>query len=262
MIQALHTSATGMQAATTNIDVIANNLANQDTTGYKRKRADFEDLLYIQKQHVGTQTSDSGTVRPTGIQIGLGASTGSVYSINEQGTFEQTSNTFDLAINGKGFFKILLPDGTEAYTRAGTFQTNGEGQIVTSDGYTVSPGITIPDNATDVTINQQGEVMVTISGQVAPSNVGQLDLTRFINEAGLESKGGNLLIETAASGAPTDGIPNQDGFGVITQGWLEDSNVAAVTELTDMIKAQRAFEMNIKVMEAANESMKTLNQAA
>jgi flagellar basal-body rod protein FlgG len=262
MQQALHTSATGMQAATTNIEVIANNLANQNTTGYKRKRAEFQDLLYVQKQHVGTQTSDAGTVKPTGVQIGLGVSTSAVYSITEQGSLEQTSNTFDLAINGKGFFKVLLPDGTESYTRAGSFQTNGSGELVTSEGYTISPGITIPDNVSDVTVNASGEVSVTISGQVDPSIVGQLDLVRFINEAGLESKGGNLLTETTASGSPTDGIAGQDGFGTIQQGWLEGSNVTAVTELTDMIKAQRAFEMNIKVMEAASDAMKSLNQSA
>jgi flagellar basal-body rod protein FlgG len=262
MQQALHTSATGMQVATTGIDVIANNLANQNTTAYKRKRAEFQDLLYLQRQHVGTQTSDAGTVKPTGVQIGLGASTSAVYSITEQGSLEQTSNTFDMAINGKGFFKILMPDGTESYTRAGSFQVNGSGEMVTAEGYTISPGITVPENSSNITINQAGEVSVSLPGQVAPSVVGQLDLVRFINEAGLESQGGNLLTETVASGSPTDGIAGVDGFGRIQQGWLESSNVTAVTELTDMIKAQRAFEMNIKVMEAASDAMKVLNQAA
>ncbi len=261
-MQALHTAATGMQAATTNIDVIANNLANQNTTGYKRKRAEFQDLLYVQDQHVGTQSSDAGTVIPTGIQIGLGVSTGAVYSITEQGPMQQTSSTFDIAINGKGFFRIILPDGTESYTRAGAFQVNGEGTIVTSDGYTVSPGITVPDNATDITINANGEVIASIAGEVTPSNLGQFELVKFTNEAGMESKGKNLLNETEASGTPIDGIPGQEGFGNIIQGWLEGSNVAAVTELTDMISAQRAFEMNIKVMEAADQTMKTLNQVA
>ncbi|MDA0781044.1 MAG: flagellar basal-body rod protein FlgG [Rickettsiales bacterium] len=261
-MQSLHTAATGMQAATTNIDVIANNLANQNTTAYKRKRAEFQDLLYVHDKRVGTQTSDAGTIRPTGIQIGLGVSTAAVYSIAEQGAFEQTSNPFDLAINGKGYFRVSLPDGTEAYTRAGAFQVNGDGEIVTADGYTVSPGITIPDNSSSVTVNNSGEVIVTIAGQTAPSNLGQFELVRFINEAGLESVGQNLMVETEASGPPTDGTPNEDGFGAITQGWLEGSNVIPVTELTNMIKAQRAFEMNIKVMEATDESMQTLNQAA
>ncbi|MCE3233119.1 MAG: flagellar basal-body rod protein FlgG [Rickettsiaceae bacterium] len=262
MQQALNTSATGMQAATTNIDVIAHNLANQNTTGYKRKRAEFQDLLYLQRQHVGTQTSDTGTIKPTGVQIGLGVSTSAVYSISEQGPLEQTNNTFDVAVNGKGLFKIILPDGTEAYSRSGSFQVNANGEIVTSEGYTVSPGITIPDNATDVTINAYGEVIATIAGQVDPSVVGQFDLVRFINEAGLEGKGGNLLVETSASGSPTDGLAGQEGFGTMSQGWLEASNVSAVTELTTMIKAQRAFEMNIKVMEAASDAMKNLNQSA
>jgi flagellar basal-body rod protein FlgG len=262
MFQALGTSATGMSAATTNIDVIAHNLANQNTSGYKRKRAEFQDLLYLQKQHVGTQTSDSGTIKPTGVQIGLGVSTSAVYSITEQGSLEQTGNPFDLAVNGKGYFKVLLPDGTEAYTRSGSFQTNGDGQIVTAEGYTVSPGITIPNNASDITVNAHGELIATIPGQIDPSVVGQFDIVRFINEAGLQSQGGNILTETTASGSPTDGIPGSEGFGTIQQGWLESSNVNAVTELTDMIKAQRAFEMNIKVMEAASESMKSFNQAA
>lgn len=262
MTQALHTAATGMQAATTSIDVIANNLANQGTSGYKRKRAEFQDLLYVQKQLVGTQSSDAGTIRPTGIQIGLGVSNAAVYSIMEQGPMEQTGATFDLAVNGKGFYRVTLPDGTEAYTRAGAFQVNGEGTIVTPDGYTVSPGITIPDGTTGITVNASGEVIVTLAGTTTPSNLGQLELVRFINDAGLKAIGSNLLTETEASGPPTDGIPGQDGYGSILQGWLEDSNVIPVTELTNMIKAQRAFEMNIKVMEASDESMKTLNQVA
>jgi flagellar basal-body rod protein FlgG len=261
-MQSLHTAATGMQAATTNIDVIANNLANQNTTAYKRKRIEFQDLMYVDENKVGTQTSDAGTIRPTGTQIGLGVATGSVYSISEQGSFEQTSNPLDVAINGKGYFRITLPDGTEAYTRAGSFQLNGDGEVVTSDGYTVSPGLTVPDDAKTITINNSGELIVTIDGQTAPSNIGQFELVRFINEAGLEATGKNLLIETEASGPPTDGTPDEDGFGSITQGWLEGSNVVPVTELTNMIKAQRAFEMNIKVMEATDESMQTLNQAA
>ena len=261
-MQALHTSATGMQAATTNIDVIANNLANQNTTAYKRKRAEFQDLLYIQKQQVGTTTSDTGNVKPTGIQIGLGVSTAAVYSITEQGGLQQTSSKLDIAINGKGFLRVTLPDGTEAYTRSGSLQVNGDGEIVTSDGNSVSPSITIPSDATDITINASGEVIATIDGQVTPSNVGQFDLVRFINEAGLRAIGNNLLVETEASGPATDGTPSQDGFGSILQGWLEESNVAPVIELTNMIKAQRAFEMNNKVMEAANESMQALNQSA
>ena len=261
-MQALYTAATGMVAATTHIDVIANNLANQNTSGYKRKRPEFQDLLYIQKQHVGTQTSDSGSINPTGVQLGLGVKLQSVYSVTEQGPLEQTNSNFDVAINGKGFFKITLPDGSDAYTRAGSFQVNGDGQIVTAQGYTVAPGISIPTNATDITINASGEVLATIPGTVTPTNAGSFEVVRFLNEAGLESKGNNLLTETVASGSPTSGIPTQDGFGSIMQGYLENSNVAAVTELTDMIKAQRAYEMDIKVLEASNDSMKALNQTS
>ncbi len=261
-MQALHTAATGMQAATTHIDVIANNLANQNTTGYKRKRAEFQDLLYLHKDHVGTQTSDTGTISPTGIQIGLGVKLAAVYSITEQGPMEQTNAVLDLSINGKGFFKITLPDGTEAYTRAGSFQVNGEGEIVTGEGYTVSPGINIPPDASDIRVNASGEVIATIQGQTTPQNLGQFEISRFINEAGLEAKGNNLLVETEASGAPTDGIAGQEGFGSIMQGYLENSNVSAVTELTNMIKAQRAYEMDIKVMQASDDNMKALNQAA
>lgn len=260
-MQALHTAATGMDAATTHIDVIANNLANQNTTGYKRKRPEFQDLLYVQEKHVGTQTSDTGTVNPSGVQLGLGVKLQAVYSIPEQGPLEKTSSPLDIAVNGKGLFKITLPDGTEAYTRSGSFQVNGDGLIVTAQGYTVAPGITVPQNATDVTINSNGEVLATIPGQVTASNLGQFELNRFLNEAGLESTGNNLMIETVASGSPTAGIAGQDGIGSIMQGYLENSNVSAVTELTDMIKAQRAYEMDIKVMDAANESMKSLNQA-
>lgn len=261
-MQALHTSATGMIASTTSIDVIANNLANQNTTGYKRKRAEFQDLLYVSKQKVGTQTSDTGTISPTGRAIGLGVKAAAVYSINEQGPMEQTSNNFDMAINGKGFFVVQLPDGTEAYTRDGSFQVNGDGTIVTVDGYTVSPGITIPTGVTSLTINSTGEVLATIAGTVTPSNLGQFELSTFINEAGLDEMGGNLLTETDASGPATTGTPGLSGFGTLQQGWLEGSNVVAVLELTNMIKAQRAFEMNIKVMEAADKAMQAINQVA
>lgn len=261
-MQALHTSATGMQAATTNIDVIANNLANQTTTGYKRRRAEFQDLLYIHQQKVGTQTSDTGTIKPTGVQKGLGVKLSAVYSINEQGPLEITDNSFDLAISGEGFFIVQQPDGTDAYTRAGSFQLNGDGDLVTADGYIVNPGITVPDNAINVTVNNSGEVFASLPGNTVPANLGQLDLVRFQNEAGLESIGQNLLLETEASGAPVIGLPQIDGFGSILQGMLEGSNVSSVVELTNLIKAQRAFEMNTKVMETANETMETFNQTA
>lgn len=260
-MQALYTAATGMNAASESIDVISNNLANQNTTAFKRRRAEFHDLLYINKQAVGAQSSDTGTITPTGIQIGLGVKTGGVYSINEQGSLEKTEADLDVAINGYGFFRVLMPDGTEAYTRAGSFQVDGDGVIVTSDGYEVQPGITIPDDAIDITINKSGEVIVTIPGQVDSTNLGQFNIVRFINEAGLKSMGNNLLIETAASGTPIDGTPDQDGFGAMMQGLLESSNVSSVVELTNLIKAQHAFEMNLKVIEKTDENMSILSQS-
>lgn len=261
-MQALHTAATGMIASTTNIDVISNNLANGTTTGYKRRRAEFQDLMYQQQQKVGTQTSDDGTIKPTGVQVGLGVKLSAVYPIHQQGPIEITDATFDLSINGKGFFRILLPDGSESYTRNGSFQLNGEGEIVTAEGYTVSPAINVPEDVTDITINANGEVLATIPGSIAASNLGQIEVVRFQNESGLEQLGQNLLAETEASGAPIDGIAAEDGFGSIVQGSLEGSNVESVTELTNLIKAQRAFEMNVKVIEAADEVMQTLNQSA
>ena len=261
-MQSLYTSATGMKAATVTIDVIAHNLANGSTTGYKRQRAEFQDLIYLNQRTVGTQTADDGTVRPVGSQIGLGASLVAVYDNFSQGPTEITNNSLDLSINGKGFFRVTTPDGSEAYTRAGSFQLNADGALVTADGYPVSPGITIPIDATSVTVNNSGEVLVTLPNQTAPANVGQLDLVRFQNEAGMEHKGQNLYAETEASGAPVDGVANEEGFGFIMQGSLEGSNVDTVLELTDMIKAQRLFELNVKVLSAADESMKTLNQSA
>ncbi|MET0156274.1 MAG: flagellar basal-body rod protein FlgG [Rickettsiales bacterium] len=261
-MQSLYTAATGMKAATITIDVIAHNLANGSTTGYKRERAEFQDLIYLTHRRVGTQTADDGTLRPVGSQIGLGATLVAVYDNFAQGPSEITNNSLDLSINGKGFFRVTLPDGSEAYTRAGTFQLNAQGTIVTADGYQVSPGITIPPNAISVTVNNSGEVLVTLPNQTAPSNVGQFDVVRFQNEAGLEHKGQNLYSETEASGAPIDGVANQEGFGFIMQGSLEGSNVDTVLELTDMIKAQRLFELNVKVLSASDESMKTLNQSA
>lgn len=261
-MQALYTSATGMKAATTTIDVIAHNLANGNTTGFKRGRAEFQDLIYLDRQYAGTQTDSSGTIKPVGAEIGLGTGLTAIYDTFTQGPIEITNNPLDLSINGNGFFRITLPDGTDAYSRAGSFQLSSEGEIVTADGYTVAPGITVPENAVSVSVNSSGEVVVTLPGQTATSNLGQLDLVRFQNEAGLEHKGQNLYTETQASGAPVDGNPNEDGFGFILQGSLEGSNVDTVIELTDMIKAQRLFELNVKVLEAADQSMQTLNQSS
>lgn len=260
-MRALHTAATGLQAQQLNIDVISNNIANVTTTGFKRDRAEFQDLLYESQQRVGTNSSDAGTIVPTGIQVGLGVSAGSVYRIQEQGSLIQTTSPLDLAIRGKGFFSVELPSGELAYTRAGSFQLNADGQIVTAEGYVVSPGITIPQDAIDITVNQSGEVQVTVPNQTQPQLVGQLELVGFVNEAGLEAQGDNLLKETEASGTPIVGIAGEEGLGTILQGYLEGSNVNPVTELTTLITAQRAYELNSKIIQVSDEILQTLNQA-
>jgi flagellar basal-body rod protein FlgG len=256
----LSIAATGMLAQQLNVEVISNNIANMNTTGHRRQRAEFSDLLYQELLRVGTTSAETGTVVPAGILLGVGVKTGAVYRINEQGSLQLTGNTYDLAINGRGYFRIQLPSGQEGYTRAGSFQVSAQGQLVTQQGYTVSPGITIPQDAVAVTINQTGEVQVKIAGQTAPQTVGQVDLATFFNEAGLESIGDNLLLETPASGAPTVGTPGSVGFGTVRQGYLENSNVNPVQEITNLIAAQRAYEMNSKVITTSDEMLRTLSQ--
>ncbi|MGE4529550.1 MAG: flagellar basal-body rod protein FlgG [Rhodospirillaceae bacterium] len=258
-MRALSIAATGMQAQQTNVEVISNNIANMNTTAYSRRRAEFNDLLYQNMKRQGSATSDTGTVVPAGIQIGLGVRTAAVYRITEQGSLTSTDNTLDLAIEGKGYFQITLPSGDTAYTRAGSFQLSSTGQIVTNDGYTVQPGITIPTNATSVTVNSSGEVWVKIDGQTTQSNVGALQTATFINEAGLEAIGDNLYLETTASGTPSSGTPDTTGFGSILQGYLETSNVNVVTEITDLISAQRAYEMNSKVVQTSDDMLATVS---
>jgi len=257
-MRSLSIAATGMLAQQRNVEVVSNNLANMNTTAYQRRRTEFHDLLYQNIRRVGTSSSDSGTVVPSGVQLGLGVKLAAVYRIHEQGNLTATDNTFDIAVQGNGFFPIQLPTGETAYTRDGTFQLNSTGTIVTHDGYTVSPGITIPTNAVDVTINASGQVLVKLENQVALSNVGQLQVATFQNEAGLEAVGNNLYIETPASGAATLGNPDAIGFGSILQGFLETSNVNAVEEISNLISAQRAYEMNSKVIQTSDEMMGTL----
>ena len=259
-MRALSIAATGMLAQQTNVEVIANNLANMNTTAYKEQHAAFEDLLYQNVEQPGSQSSDSGTVLPSGIQLGAGVKTAAVYRINSQGTLSQTSNPYDLAINGAGYFHVTMPDGTDAYTRAGNFALSPEGQIVTQDGYVVAPGIATPANATAITINTQGQVQATVPGQTAPQTVGQLELTRFPNEGGLNMVGNNLLTETPASGSPQSAVPGSPGFGTIQQGYLEAANVNAVEEMTSLITAQRAYEMNSKVITAADQMLQETSQ--
>jgi len=259
-MRSLNIAATGMLAQQRNIEVISNNISNSNTTGFKAQRAEFESLLYQDIRRPGAESSVNGDVVPSGIQLGAGVRTAGVSRMLEQGGLEVTNAPFDLAINGDGFFQIEMPDGETAYTRAGSFQLNQEGEIVTNDGFTVQPGIVVPQDATDVTINQDGQVFVKQDGQVAPQEVGQLELARFQNPNGLEAVGDNLFLETQASGAPNVAAPNTEGFGAIRQGALENSNVEVVNEITNMIEAQRAYEMNSRVIQTSDRMMQTLNQ--
>ncbi|MBI1201367.1 MAG: flagellar basal-body rod protein FlgG [Rhodopseudomonas sp.] len=256
-MRALYTAATGMAAQELNVQVISNNIANMRTTGYKRQRAEFQDLLYEHVSRVGTQTSAQGNILPAGVELGSGVKTVATPRIMTQGTLAQTGKDYDIAIRGEGFFKILQPDGTTAYTRDGSFELDSQGRLVTASGNVVQPGITIPQNATSVVINAQGQVSVTLPGSTATSTVGQIELAMFINKAGLKGIGDNLYLETPASGTPQNGTPNTDGFGDLQQGQLEQANVEAVSEISDLIAAQRAYEMNAKVISAADQMLST-----
>ena len=254
-MRSLSTAASGMLAQQLNVEVISNNIANMNTTAFKRQRAEFQDLLYQNLTRVGADSSDAGTIVPSGVQIGVGVKAGAVYRVSEQGDLTITNNKYDVAIEGQGFFRIQLPSGEDAYTRAGSFQVGPDGQVVTPRGYVVAPGIAIPDGVRDVAINETGQVQVMIDGDPAPQTVGQLELVTFINPAGLEATGDSLLLETAASGAANVGVPGSPGFGRIMQGFLETSNVNAVEQITALIEAQRAYEMNAKVITASDEML-------
>jgi flagellar basal-body rod protein FlgG len=253
-------AATGMLAQQTNVEVIANNLANMNTTAYKMQRAEFQDLLYQNVERPGSASADTGAVLPAGIQIGVGVRTAATYRITGQGNLASTANPYDLAINGRGYFHIQMPDGTDAYTRAGAFSLSPDGQLVTDKGYVVAPGIAIPQDAISVTVNSQGQVQALVAGQSTPQTLGQLELARFPNEGGLQATGDNLFTETAASGAVQTGIPGSPGYGTLQQGYLETSNVNAVQEITDLITAQRAYEMNSKVISAADQMLQTTSK--
>ncbi len=254
-MRSLSIAATGMMAQQRNVEVVSNNLANMNTTSYMRRRTEFHDLLYQNLRRVGSASSDAGTIVPSGVQIGLGVKLAAVYRIHEQGNLTSTDNTFDLAVQGEGFFQIDLPTGNTGYTRDGTFQLNASGELVTHDGYTVQPGISIPSDAIDVTINSSGQVLAKIQGQVALANVGQIQLATFANPAGLQAEGGNLFSETPASGTATTGTPGAGGIGSLLQGFLETSNVNSVEEISNLISAQRAYEMNSKVIQTSDEMM-------
>jgi flagellar basal-body rod protein FlgG len=251
---ALWAAKTGLDAQQTEMAVISNNLANVNTTGFKEDRAVFEDLLYQNQTQVGADTSQT-TQSPSGLSIGTGVQVVSTEKEYSQGSLTQTGNPLDVAIQGQGFFQIQMPDGTLAYTRDGTFQTNAQGQLVTSSGYIVQPGITVPQGAQSVTIGTDGTVTVLLPGQSAPTQVGQLQLANFINPAGLQPIGQNLLVQSAASGSPQTGTPGISGLGTVAQGELESSNVNVVEELVNMIQTQRAYEMNSKAISTVDQML-------
>lgn len=258
MMRALWTAGTGMVAQQANIDVISNNLANVNTSGFKKSRTDFADLMYQTIRQAGATTGPD-TLLPTGIQMGHGVRQVATQKIYTQGNFQQTGNPLDVAIEGDGFFQITMSDGTIAYTRDGSFKRDDQGRIVTSEGYPLEPQITIPENATEIMVSADGRVTATIPNQTAPQELGQLQIARFINPSGLNSIGRNLLLETAASGAPTVANPGTDGAGTLMQQYLEMSNVQIVEEMVNMIVAQRAYEINSKAITTADEM---LGQAA
>ncbi|HEY0209297.1 flagellar basal-body rod protein FlgG [Acerihabitans sp.] len=258
MIRSLWIAKTGLDAQQTNMDVISNNLANVSTNGFKRQRAVFEDLLYQTVRQPGAQSSEQTTL-PSGLQLGTGVRPVSTERMQTQGNL-QAADTKDVAINGKGFFQVQMPDGTTAYTRDGSFQQNQNGQLVTSSGYLIQPAITVPENALNMTVSRDGVVSVTIQGQTAASQIGQLTLSTFINEAGLESLGENLYQETDSSGAPNESTPGQNGAGLLNQGYVETSNVNVAEELVNMIQVQRAYEINSKAVTASDAMLQKLTQ--
>ncbi len=258
MIRSLWTAASGMQAQSTNIDVIANNLSNVSTAGFKRSRAEFQDLLYETMRAPGVSAAGDNMV-PTGIQIGHGTRTVATSKLFTQGDFQHTENELDIAIEGEGFFQITQPNGDNAYSRAGNFKIDSEGRIVTADGYLLEPGITIPTDATAVSIATDGTVSVRQPGQDQPVDVGSIQTVRFANPAGLEAIGRNLFLETDSSGDPSTGTPGEEGFGTLAQGYLEMSNVSVVDEMVNMITAQRAYEINSKAIQTSDEMLQTAN---
>ncbi|WP_407050482.1 flagellar basal-body rod protein FlgG [Methyloraptor flagellatus] len=254
-MKALYIAASGMMAQELNVEVTSNNIANMRTTGFKKQRVDFQDLLYQDMRRVGSQASDSGNVLPTGVQVGSGVRTAATPRIMSQGTLSSTEKETDVAVKGEGMFRILLPDGRTAYTRDGSFELNNSGQLVTADGYSVDPAITVPANAANFTINAQGVVQVTVGNATTPTTIGQIQLARFVNKSGLEAIGNNLFLETGSSGAPQVANPGDEGYGTLLQKQLEAANVNSVTEISDLIAAQRAYEMNSRVIRAADEMM-------
>lgn len=259
-MRALSIAASGMQAQQLNVDVISHNIANMNTTGYKRQRAEFQDMLYQNLERPGSTSSASGAILPLGIQVGVGVQADAVGRLTEQGGITATGNAYDIAISGRGFFQITLPSGQTAYTRAGNLAVNADGEVVTADGYPLEPAITVPPDATAVQITRDGIVEALLNGEVDPTQIGQLEIANFINPAGLEAIGDNLFLETPASGTPNVATPGSPGFGTLMQGYLELSNVNAVEEISALIVAQRAYEMNARVITAADEMLQSTTQ--
>lgn len=259
-MRTLDIGATGMLAQQMNVDTISNNIANMTTTGFKKQRMEFKDLMYQHLSRPGATSSATGTIVPSGLSLGLGVRPAATYRDHEQGTLQITNGEFDMAINGKGFFQIELPSGETAYTRAGSFQLNQDGEMVTSEGYRVMPGISVPTDTIFVEINTEGEVLAKLPQQTAMQNLGQIELANFVNPTGLESIGDTMFLETEASGQATVGTPGSDNIGTLKQGLLEQSNVDSVKEITLLITAQRAYEMNSNVISTADEMMDTVNQ--
>lgn len=254
-MRSLYTAATGMMAQEKNVEVISNNIANMRTTGYKRQRVQFQDLMYEDMKRMGTSSSDAGTQIPTGIQIGSGVKLSATPRIHTQGTLSSTEKTYDVAIRGEGYIRVTTPDGKTAYTRDGSMELDSSGRLVTAEGYLIADGITVPDNATSVSISQTGAVQALVPGQQDPQSLGQIQLARFINNTGLEPIGDNLYLETAASGTAQLGNPQSEGFGNLLQGYLEEANVNAVTDISELIAAQRAYEMNARVIKGSDEML-------
>jgi flagellar basal-body rod protein FlgG len=259
-MRALMIAATGMSAQQMRVEVISNNLANMNTTGYNARRADFADLHYQQQMRAGTISAADGSIVPAGVQLGLGVRPAAVSVTLSQGSLSQTGGDLDIAIEGEGFLEVELPSGQSAYTRDGSLNRTGDGQIVTAEGFAVAPGITIPDDARSISINAQGEVYAYFADRVEPELLGQFNLVDFSNARGLEAMGSNLFLETAASGPPLVGQPGEDGLGTLRQGYLEDSSVDAVREITDLIEAQRGYELNAKVITAADQMLGATTQ--
>jgi len=259
-MKALQIAASGMSAQQMRVDVISNNLANMSTTGYNARRAEFSDLQYQQATRPGTLTAANGAMVPAGVQLGLGVRPASVTVMLAQGTPVQTNGDLDIAIEGNGYLEVMLPSGISAYTRDGSLKRSAEGQVVTSEGYPLVPDITIPEDARSIAINADGQVFAYFDDRVEPEELGQITLANFVNEKGLEAVGSNLFLETAASGAPQIANPGQDGVGTIRAGWLEESSVDPVREITELIKAQRGYELNSKVIAAADQMLGTTVQ--